>query len=496
MASYDKPNVQTLSEVLSRDSDAQKLAWGELAIRKSNDYSVLYDNLTGRVGSGKAFIAHNDLKVTAGNEVIIPLVAGARGPGVQGAGDRIGKEKKLTPKSFRFKVGRWWDGFAINSVAQNETVVGSKWDKAALAFLSRNLRMKKVDDMLMELRARATARNILFANGAANAASMLSTNVFSTSTVTRAASVLTSLGGKPVHIGKSAAGAPIRQFVFLGTNLALEAFRNSQSYLEAVHHADVRGIHNSQFTGNILPWDGHTIYQWDVEDPEDLAPAGCPLMPRAFLGEAITTATTTQDIKGGGSAANAADTEVRFFGYFSNAAYSGCEGAKINANTTTERIVAILNLSGASAGKVMFASFKVNNGNKLTMFKRLGSSATGDQVTTLGGVTWGSGSYGGVQLTTEAAEGSLIVECFDNGVPKTWLLGLAEMAGVMGHGSIDGATAIGKRTEEHTNHGMDHAIGLETVFGSRAYERVDGQPGGFVLVEAALPLPGFPVVTS
>ena len=143
----------------------------------------------------------------------------------------------------------------------------------------------------------------------------------------------------------------------------------------------------------------------------------------------------------------------------------------------------------------MFASFKVNNGNKLTMFKRLGATATGDQVTTLGSITWGSASYGGVALTTAAASGSLIVEVNSFGVPFGFMLGLGEMAGVMGHGSIDGASAVGKRTEEHTNHDMDHAIGMETVFGSRAFERIDGQPGGYALIEVALPLRGFPTVT-
>jgi hypothetical protein len=64
----------------------------------------------------------------------------------------------------------------------------------------------------------------------------------------------------------------------------------------------------------------------------------------------------------------------------------------------------------------------------------------------------------------------------------------------MGHGTIDGQGGIGKRTEEHRNHEMDHAIGIETVFGSRAFERIDGQPGGYVLIEAALSLPGWPVV--
>lgn len=492
--SYLKPNVQTFSEIIAASPDAAKLAWGELAIRKSNDYSVLYDNLTGKVGSGKAFIQHNDLRVTAGNEVVIPLVGGARGPGVQGAGERLGKEKKLVPKDFRFKVGRWWDGFAINSVAKNETIIGGKWDRAAMEFLARNLRIKKVDDMLLELIKRSTSRNVVRPNNKTSRDGLRTADVFSTATVLHGVNSLVSLAAKPVMVGRSDAGAPIQQFVFLGNQHALESFRNSSTYLEASYHADVRGKANSLFTGNILPWNGNLIYNWDVQDPEDLAPAGCPLVPRAFIGNAIAAGTAAVDITGGGSAANAADTDVKFFQYFSNAQYTGCEGQKIAADAATERYVAILNLSGADAGKVMFASYKVNNGNKLTMFKRLGATASGDQVTTLGSIAWGGGTYGGVSLTTAAASGSLVVEVNSSGVPFGYVLGLGEMAGVMGHGSIDGANGIAKRTEEHTNHDMDHAIGMETVFGSRAFERIDGQPGGYVLVECALPLRGFATV--
>jgi hypothetical protein len=98
-------------------------------------------------------------------------------------------------------------------------------------------------------------------------------------------------------------------------------------------------------------------------------------------------------------------------------------------------------------------------------------------------------------LTDTAHEGALIVEVNSYGVPFGYVLGLGEMAGIMGHGSIDGKSAIAKRTEEHRNHDMDHAIGLETTFGSRAFERIDGQVGGYAVVECALPLAGFPVVS-
>lgn len=495
MASYEKINAQTVAEVLSRSPEAMRVAWGELAIRKSNDYSELYKYLVGPLGSGKAFIEHSDLKITAGNRVVLPLVGGARGGGVQGSGDRIGKEKKLVPKDFDFKIGRWWDGFAINSVALNETIIGSKWDRAASQFLQRNLGIKKTDDMLLELFVRANSRNTVRPNNKGTRDALRTSDVFSTSTVLRGQATLTSLGAKPVKLAKSNAGAEIRMFTFLGTQFSLEAIKNSSTYLEAAYQAEERGMTNSLFTGDITPWNGNAIYQWNVEDPEDMAPAGCPLVARGYLGTAIASGTTAVDIKGGGNTSNAADTDVQYFGYFSNAPVVGCEGTKRAADTTTERYVAILNHTGVNAGKIMFASYKVNNGNKLTMFKRLGASASGDQAIQIGNITWGSGTYGGVSLTDTAHEGALVVEVNSYGVPFGYVLALGEMAGIMGHGSIDGKSAIAKRTEEHRNHDMDHAIGLETTFGSRAFERIDGQVGGYAVVECALPLAGFPTVS-
>ena len=495
MPAYEKINAQTLADILARSPEAQRVAWGELAIRNSNNYSELYKYLVGPIGSGKAFIQHNDLAITSGNRVVLPLVGGARGSGVQGSGDRIGKEKKLTPKNFSFKIGRWWDGFAINSVALNETLIGSKWDRAASQFLQRNLGIKKTDDMLLELLVRATPRNTIRPNNKATRDDLRTADVFSTSAVLRGQSVLTALGAKPVKLATSNAGAEIRMFTFMGTQFALEALKNSSTYLEAAYQAENRGSSNTLFTGDITPWNGNAIYQWNVEDPEDLAPAGCPLIPRAYLGNEIVAGTTAVDVTGGGSDENAADTDIQYYQYFSNSPLIGCEGSKKDADTTTTRYAAILNTTGAQAGKILFVSFRVNNGNKLTIHQRLGASASGAQVTTLGGITWGSGTYFGVGLTNEAHEGALVLEVNRVGVPFGYVLGLGEMAGVMGHGSIDGKSAIAKRTEEHRNHDMDHAIGLETTFGSRAFERLDGQPGGYVVVEVALPVAGFPAVT-
>jgi hypothetical protein len=493
---YDTIDAATLSAVVSASPAAQEEVWANVVVRGSNDYSPLYDNLTGREGSGKAFIQKDDMRVKAGNEVHINLVGGARSRGIQGGTERVGRGKNLKTSDFSFKVGRWWDGVKMKSIVANETKIGSTFDRTASMVLRRNLGIKKTDDMIFDLIVHAGARNTLRPNNKGSQAALRSADYFQTTTVTAGKSMLSANGAKPIKLGRSSAGHDIKKFMFMNTQFGLESMLNSSAFIDGVTNADERGALNSLFTGNIPNWMGQPIYQWDVEDPEEPAPAGCPLLPRAFLGVAITAGSSAVTVYGGGNATDAADTDIPYFGYFSNAAVVGCEGTKRAADTTTERYFAIKHIGGSTPGAIMYASFKVNDGNKLTMFKRLGPSAAGDQVTTLGGITWGTGTYGTNEITLadSAPEGSLIVECNEYGVPLCYGLGLGEQAGVMGHGSIDGQNAIGLRTIYTSPHGTETEIGIETVFGARAFERLDGLYGNYILIESACPLAGFPIV--
>lgn len=493
---YDTIDAATLAQVVAASPAAQEEVWANVVIRKSNDYSPLYNNLTGREGSGKAFIQKDDLRVKAGKEVHINLVGGSRSRGIQGGGERVGKGKNLKTADFSFYVGRWWDGVKMKSVVMNETKIGSTFDRTASMVLRRNLGIKKTDDMLFELIIRATARNTLRPNNKGTQAALRSADYFQTTTINAGKSMLTANGAKPIRLGKATGGHEIRKFMFMNTQFGLESMLNSSAFIDGVTNADERGAVNALFTGNIPNWMGQPIYQWDIEDPEEPAPAGCPLIARAFLGVAITAGSAAVEIKGGGNSTDAADTDIPYFGYFPNAAVVGCEGTKKVADTTTERYVAIKHIGGSTPGAIMYASFKVNDGNKLTMFKRLGPSAAGDQVTTLGGITWGTGTYGtnAVTLADSAPEGSLIVECNEYGVPLCKGLGLGEMAGVMGHGSLDGMSALGNRTLYVSPHGTETEIGIETVFGARAFQRLDGLYGNYIVIESACPIQGFPIV--
>jgi hypothetical protein len=239
-----------------------------------------------------------------------------------------------------------------------------------------------------------------------------------------------------------------------------------------------------------------------LKDHADYGPVGSTLLPRAFLGVAIPADDLTHDILGGGDATGAALLPApNYFEFFSNSPYTFTNGNTIAADVTTVRYVAIINLTGAAAGKIGFYSYQVNNGNKLVILGRLRAAAAGISVTTLGGVVYnvapwtaaGAGNFAGI--TDSHPIGSLIVETNSFGVPFCGSLMLGEAAGVCGHGSLKGRNAMGARTEENRNHGMDHGIGIETVYGSAATKRVDGKTPNYVYVESAYAVDGFPAVT-
>lgn len=501
-AAYTKVNVSTVANLVSLDPKAQEELWVKRIMLGADQDNVFYDNMIGAPGSGKPFIRSDDMSKVNGNTINIPNMAQLGGPGTQGEGDRIGNEEKLRIGSFPVRIGRQWFGVGITDVAKEETVIGGQFDNLVNRLLRKRLGKKKSEDMLMVLKATATASNIVRPNFKATRESLRTADTVGTTTITRAGLTLSGLGGTPVKIGKSDVGADIEQYLFFGHQYALASIKSETAYLQALQYAGVRGGANPLFKGDFSQWDGHGIYRWFLKDHDAYGSVGSTLLPRAFLGTAITADDLAQDITGGGDATGAAILPAPlYFEFFSNALYTFTNGNTVAADTTTDRYVAIINLTGANAGKIGFYNYRVNNGNKLTMRARLRSAIAGISNTTIGNVVWntapwvaaGSGNFAG--LTDAHPAGSLIVETNSYGVPFCGSLMLAEAAGVCGHGSLKGRNAMGARTEEHRNHDMDHGIGIETVYGSAATKRTDGKTPNYVYVESAYAVDGFPTVT-
>jgi len=493
MSSYTKLNVQTVSDMLTQNSNAQRTAWAMRALMLGRAKNPFYDNFIGKPGSGKAIIEMSDMNVIGGKTLVIPTLARLGGAGVQANGERTGAEEKMRQGSFSTSTGRQWFGTALDSVAKNETVIGTQWDLVRNQMLGDRMNKKKSDDLMMELIIAATETNTIRPNNKGSREALRSADYFLTDTVNEAQEKLSLLAAKGMNVRTSSAGSQYRCFTFFGSQVFMGGMKKSTKYLDLIQLAGVRGEANPGFSGDFNMINGNGIYSWEVEDHDAYGPIGAPILPRAVLGVAIAAGTAAVDIKGGGSEEGAALTAPQYFEFFSNGPYTGCEGSKRAASTGTTRYVLIKNVTGANAGKFGMYSFTTNDGNKLTSVERLGSAAASTRVTTLGNVVWDTGVWSGLHTDAHPV-GSLVMECNSYGQPFCFGFGLGEGAAVCGHANIDGVLGIGNRTEEHRNHDMDHAIGLETAWGSKACLRTDGQANNYVLVEAAYNPPGLPTI--
>ncbi len=500
--SYPKINVTTTANLLALDSKAQEELWVKRILMGADQENVFYDNMIGAPGSGKPFIRQDDFNKVDGNTIHIPTWAPLGGPGAQGESERTGNEEKMRISSFPVRIGRQWYGVAITDVSKEETVVGSQFDNMANILLRKRLGKKKTEDMLMTLKATATSSNIVRPNFKTTRESLKSADTVGTTTITRSGLTLSGLGGIPTKLGKSRTGADIEMYLFFGHQYGLASLKSEAAYLQALRDAGVRGDGNVLFKGDFTDWDGHGIYRWYLKDHDAYGPVGSTLLPRAFLGAAIAADDTAPVIYGGGDATGATILPApNYFEFFSNSPYTFTNGNTIAADTSTTRYIAIMNLTGANAGKIGFYSYQVNNANTLQVVNRLRAAAAGASVTTLGNITWnvgpwvaaGSGNFAG--LTDSHPIGSLILEVNSYGVPFGGSLMLGEAAGICGHGRLKGRNAMAARTYEVRNHGMDHGVGVETVYGTAATKRTDGKTPNYVYVESAVAYDGFPAVT-
>lgn len=529
MPNQSLPNSQTTANLnaMGLTDKAQEVLWVKRILEGSDRRNVFFENFTGPMGSGRPFIQQDDATKVDGNTIIIHTLAALGGPGVQGNGSngatqRLGNEEKIRIGSFSFKIGRWWHGVAIDDVAREETVIGKQWDNLANRLLRDRLGLKKSNDLKKRLIHEAlvlrfgcqnttpSGRNVVRPNNKLTRESLLTTDVVSTPLITRSGLVARSNGARKARIGKSKSGHEFSRFTFFTNEFATPDLRNESAYLQARTHAAERGDGNTLFAGGFTDWDGHAIYEETIEDHDAYGPVGDACVPRAFLGTAILgrgSENTPGAIGGGGSTAAAAVIPAPlYFEFFSNAAYTFANGDAIAADTSTDRYAWILNPTN---GYLTFINFRINSGSTLTIRKILGASASGDYVTTVGNVTatgW-SGTEGTLSIpgktldrTYTVSEGAFPVGCLiqeanSYGVAFGYSFLLGEMAGVCGHGSLRGRSAMAARTEEHTNHNMDHAIGVETVWGCNTVKRTDDETPNYVLCEHALKVDGLPVVS-
>jgi hypothetical protein len=337
--------------------------------------------------------------------------------------------------------------------------------------------------------------NLLIGGGKNSESLLVSADGLSYDDIMFMGQALKPMGGRPGEVG-TVRGSPVLKYTLVGTTPGLYSLKSDSDYKQIVREAGPREKYdeNPLFEGGYMDLDGHRIVEYNPIDPDGYAWSGSWFNAKAFLGEAITAGTAAFAIKGGGSAAAAAITNIDYFRFFPNFAF---EFMPLDVYTpgSTEQYLLIVNPRNAvtDPGKVgMYAYTTGNNGNQITITKRLASVQNGPvALSTVGSVTWNTGVWADKHTETHPI-GATIVLCNAKGVPIGDSVMMGAMAMLRGYGKYRN-----KRTQWLVDGDFETRKYITTVFGQQLRKNVNGKYPGYVRLRHAIAYPelGLPTVT-
>jgi hypothetical protein len=302
--------------------------------------------------------------------------------------------------------------------------------------------------------------------------------------ISDATALIRPLGGSPAYLKKDANGNDIWGGCYITPTEGVAVLKDDPEYVDRLKTAHVRGGSNPLFTGESVMLDGNVIKHWDVKDHDGEGAIGSPLNPKAFLGIAIAPGTTAVPITGGGAGATVANKlKKKFFRFFPayNFKFAGSSSVATNAfshflhDSNSKFYVTIVNPKNAATdpGKWCIYECSVNDGNRLTMTKRLGpGDDAGIRTATVGSVTWDANDN-----TQTHGIGSLVYWSDANGVPKGRTIGMFKGAARRGYGKFRA-----KRFRQAVQGGQKQELYIGSIFGQRPrVDRLKRNPGVIVL---------------
>lgn len=367
--------------------------------------------------------------------------------------------------------------------------------------LGRWLGKYKTHSMLMTMLHKTNASNHFYTAGNQNA--IQAGDGLTYDEIVKGGAILKPLGGTPAKIGKDGSGNAIWGAVVLATDNATYGLKLDPIYRQNLQTGFTRGSDNLLWQGGVANVDGHLIKEYVPKRGDIEGAVGSPLNPQALLGVAITSGTTTFDLKGGGNSTSAAKTKKKYFKFFPKYTYrwrpgQGSRAADtlsatseicwdleaLGADGTTENVfyVRVTNPPNAATdpGKWCIYEISANDGNKLTVSARLGASDSGIRKQTLGAVTWDASKH-----TVSHGEGALVTLCNSSGVSLGASLFLYRQAAYRGYGSVRN-----QRQEDSKNGGFVQERYIESVFGQCLCEDTRGNKPAIAVIKHAIFYPG------
>ena len=465
------PSVFTLANAVAQDADAKGKLYSK-AFELSGNTSDDFASMEGATGGNMPVWVKNELKALSGDTIKFTSLGDPAGPGVRGEGELTSHTSTPRIGGWTLKVDFWRDAVELSKKEVQFLAAGGLLEFQIRKLLGAKFGRQKQADMLMALRNQATG-NVFRVGNRGSRDAILKTDLYSTTAVTQAQARARGLGARPVGVTTSKSGAELQRYIAFMVQDAMSEIRNSSTFITALQYAADRSTDsNPQFSGKLVDWNGVSLFEHTVVNPDSDDVKGSPLAPQLTLGVAITAATTAFDIK-----ASASNTTNHYTSFFEGYDWLWTE-TQTAAPDSTVYYAWIIPQDGVNAGKAMFVSYvgTDNNGNKITITNRLGSAAAGAAVTTLGSIVW-NGTY----HCDAAPVGSIVIPANSKGTPIGHSLTLGAGAAVRAYGAIDM-----QKIEQNRDYGFIYGFGYEGIFGQSATKDTQGLTRNYVLVQHAL----------
>ena len=487
------PNTGTALAAMSADS--VRILWQKTAdvFDQTEDFFSQFEG----EGQDSPVRVINDTAVGKGLKFRITSRAGYYGPGKSGDdlfNDSADFEQDVINSN---EIAADYIRNAVSSTNRMEEFMGMVGElrSGQAAELGKWMGREKSARLGMTLVLKGGPENLLYGGGKHDENDLLSADGLIYDDILLMGQSLKPLGGRPAQVA-TIRGTPVMKYLVVGTTPGLFSLKQDSDYKTILRDAMPREKYdeNPLFKGGYAELDGHSIREFNPIDPDGYAWAGSWFNPKAFLGGAVTAGTAAFDILGGGSAAAAAITKILYFRFFPNYAFEFLP-ADIYSPGSTEKYLLIINPSNATTdpGLVgMYAYTTGNNGNKITITKRLAPVQNGPvALCTVGDVTWDSGVWAGYHTQSHPI-GATILACNSKGVPIGDTVMLGASAILRGYGQFRNA-----RTEWPVEGGFELRKYITTVFGQGLRKNVNGKYPGYVRLRHAISYPelGLPVVT-
>jgi N4-gp56 family major capsid protein len=481
MGTYNTdPNVYTLADALSQNSELKGRIWSRMLEVGSNTKDD-FTRLEGAPESKMPFWRKQDLKAQCGDRVTFTTLGDAAGPGARGEQELTGRTSEPRLGTYTCQVDFWRDAVELTKKQIKFLAGGKSIESAVLKMLSEKMGRKRMYDMMHALKRTTNALALRPGNRASRDA-IRHTDTLTPSFLVDAKARLQGRGARPIETRKMKSGAPIyRYLAFIGQD-AMVDIRNSTSFQNAMLQAAERSVdRNPLFTGALPDWQGMLFWEHMVVDPDTNDAIGSPIAPKAVLGADVTAANTSFAVLGG----DGSSALCEYFRDFPGFGYTFTED-QVNTPDAGVYYFWIVNTSGGSAGKAGFYRYtgSANAGNQITAITgRLRAAASGLAVTTLGQVTWDAAT-----MTDSHPKGSWIIPANQYGVPiaENFLFGAG--SALRAYGCV-----MAEPIKERRDYGFVQGMGYEGIWGQRACLDTQDVPRNYVVLQSAYQHPGITV---